>query len=80
MVHFKNTKLEYYNPTGGFVRGFYYVAMFFNGAKFDFWAGRQLNHKEARQAALIMANGDYILPPYDEGDIKSVRKRINEKL
>ncbi len=75
MEYFKNTKLEYFNPTGGFVRGFYYVAVFFNGAIFDFWAGRKLDRKEARQAALIMANGDYILPPYDEDDIESVRKQ-----
>lgn len=75
MVAFKNTKLEYFNPTGGFVRGCYYAAKFFNGAIFNFWAGRKLDRPEARQAALIMANGDYLLPPYDEDDIKWVRKQ-----
>lgn len=77
MVDFKNTQLEYFNPTDGFVRGCWYAAEFFNGAIFDFWSGRKLNRKEARQAALIMANGDYILPPYDEDDIKWVQKQKN---
>ena len=68
------TMLDYHNPTEGFIRGHYYTAEFFNGAIFDFWAGCKLNRKEARQAALIIANGDYNPPIYNKEDIVSVKK------
>lgn len=74
MVEFRKTKLDYFNPTNGLVRGYCYAAEFFNGAIFDFWAGRKLTYKEARQAALIMANGDYNPPIYQPKDIVSVRR------
>jgi len=75
MLNFKNTHLEYFNPYPNVVRGSYYLAEFFNGAIFIFWSGRKLNRKEARQAALIIANGDYWPPPYDKDDIRWVRKQ-----
>ena len=74
MIQFKNTHIDYYNPTNGFVRGCWYLAEFVNGATFDFWVGRKLGRKEARQAALIIANGDYNPPIYSEDEIRSVRK------
>lgn len=75
MIQFKNTRIDYCNPTRGLVRGCQYIAEFFNGAQFDFWTGRKLTRKEARQAALIMANGDYNPPIYNEDDICWVRKQ-----
>jgi len=74
MIQFKNTTVDYYNPTSGLVRGHYYVAEFFNGAQFDFWSGRKLTRKEARQVALIIANGNYN-PLYSKSDIVWVRKQ-----
>ena len=75
MIQFKNTHIDYYNPTDGLVRGHQYTAEFANGAIFDFWAGRKLTPKEGRQATLIIANGDYDPPIYNEDDIWSVRKQ-----
>ena len=75
MISFKNTTIDYYNPTNGLVCGYQYAAEFFNGAVFDFWAGRKLNRKEARQVALIIANGDYVPPIYSKDDICWVRKQ-----
>jgi len=74
MSHVNNTPIDYFNPTNGLIRGYYYLAKFFNGATFDFWAGRKLNRKEARCAALIIANGNYNPPVYNKEDIVSVRK------
>ena len=79
MMNFKNTRLDYYNPTNRVVRGHNYAAEFFNGAVFDFWTGRKLKYKEARQAALIIANGDYNPPIYFESDIRWVRKQRSGK-
>jgi hypothetical protein len=69
-----DTIIDYFNSTEGLVRGYRYIAEFFNGAQFNFWAGRKLNRKEAKQAALMMANGDYNPPIYDIKDIVWVRK------
>lgn len=74
MKEFVNTFIDIDNPFSGMVKGCCYAAEFFNGAIFDFWAGRKLSCKEARQAALIIANGSYNPPIYVEEDIVSVRK------
>lgn len=66
-------EVSYYNPTNGLVRGYNYAAEFFNGAVFDFWSGQKLTRKQARQAAMKMANGDYNPPIYQPKDIVSVR-------
>ena len=75
MIQFKNMSIDYYNPTNGLVRGHQYAAEFFNGATFDFWASHKLTRKETRQAALLIANGDYNPPIYYENDIIWVRKQ-----
>jgi len=75
MIQFGNTNIDYYNPTKGLVRGYQYAAEFFNGAIFDFWAGRKLTRREARVAALLIANGSYNPPIYFENDIVWVRKQ-----
>lgn len=76
MIIIANTPIEYYNFSNGIVRGYYYAAEFFNGAVYDFWAGKKLNRKQARRAAVLMANGDYNPPIYKAEDIVSVRRKI----
>jgi hypothetical protein len=53
------------------VVGQWYRAEFFNTA-FEFWVGRKLDRKEARQAAVEFACGDYG-DVYTDADIESVR-------
>ena len=60
-----------YNPFAGVVAGQWYRAEFFNGP-FEFWVSRKLSRKEARQAALEFANGDYV-DVYTDEDLESVR-------
>jgi len=67
-----NILIDYYNPYPNLVKGYQYAATFFNGAVFDFWAGSKLNRKQAQQAALLIANGDYT-DIYSKSDIISVR-------
>lgn len=69
-----NISIHYYNLHQNLVKGYSYLAIFFNGAEFDFWCGSKLNRKQARQAALLIANGDY-KDVYNETDIVSVRQQ-----
>lgn len=69
-----NIPIDYFNPYPNLVRGYQYIVIFFNGAEFNFWTGRKLNRKQTRQAAILIANGDY-KNLYTESDIVSVRQQ-----